>query len=254
MWTCRNVLLVLLSIAWTTAQPSRGQDAPVLVEIDDVSLTVPLPIGFESAPNDSKLWGIGERLTPPNARLRAFFISSDDMRRYSSGGKPTLSTYMVVQTHRGSENQILSSQDFLQVRAFIKLSMQGNYSRAANEAGVSKRYQRKLPSRISDKKKQAETGNTSENPIGPWLVSDNSSFLSFVRINKRSRLESQGAILGDDQRLESVLDVAAGATILAKKGKLIFLYTFAPYQSKNDLDEVVQANLNWAEQTVRANR
>lgn len=234
-------VILLLPVGVLHAQPASPTTADRLVSVGGVSLRIPVPKGFvDPATAAPELRALGEQFTPPTNRLLVNFVRSSDLRRFVDRRDADLDQYLLVQTARRAENQLISKADFSKLKTAMRQQQGDIMARMGPKlkdllAQVSKEESRKSGTALS-----LQIGEVV--PLGIFAETDSSLIFGYL-----SRVSLRGGALEHASTMVNV------ASLIAPKSKVVFLYIYTTFQSPKDIEWAKKVGQEWTAQVLAAN-
>jgi hypothetical protein len=238
------LLAMLLSAQLSTlpgAQAAEpGTTSPATIGLSLIE--VPVPDGFVDASRAlPALRQLGERLTPPGNRLLALLIPQGDLAQARAGQPPQMQRYLMAQTLRQTENQTLSEADFAVVRKLLREQYQSLLKSATPTVqGLLDQSAREIGRDAGVADLQLKIGDMR----GLEVFDDQPGSISLLAATRY-------AVQAGEQSQD--VPMAIGITTALLRGKVVYFYAYALFQSGDDLDWVRSVTRAWLPRAAQAN-
>lgn len=219
---CITALLVSLTSAFAaeTVFPVQAGRTEIIIPIPGQYVEVGDEYRFfpEEAPN----------------RLLAWFVKTEDMKKFLPDNKEVLNRYMQIQISKEAESRTISASDFSKVAAAVSKQQNVDYAKSMHEAN---RILKKLATASKD---IPEVEISHPKALGTFFKTDRAvGFLMLMSVSSKDQ--------------EKPIPVLCGGTIMRVREKLIFAYVYAEAHDKDAMQWVKSTSKQWAESIIKAN-
>lgn len=207
------------------------------VEIGGTRIDIPVPRGFIDAGEELPVvmkWF--EKFCPPSNRLLCVFIPARDAEAAQNNEIDGFSEYYLVQTYRAAEAAEVTAEDFKQLRD----SLRNQFN--AKQKDTSHKWEELLDKTLRENS-NSELKNLNVIPLG--LNFENPNAISGLILIKSKRRTAKGT--------EQAIQASTANTCLVK-GKVLYLYSYARFRKKSDVERVKKMDQALYQSIVNANR
>ena len=235
-WMCMAMAACL------SAVPAWADEPAAQVTVGITRIELPVPEGFvEPTRALPQTRTLGERLTPPANRLLAFFLHRDDVQRMQTGQPPLMQRYFMAQTLRQAEDMLIAQDQFDQVRATLR----DQYRSLLSQVGPQVQGQLDATARDMGREAGVESLSLKIGELkGLEVFDDRPGSISLLAAT-RYVVELEGS--------KKEIPMAMSITTAIFKGRLVYFYAYAVYQSAADLDWLRTVTRDWLPLAVAAN-
>lgn len=226
----------------TQTRVSTSNSAISSATIGSTTVNIATPAGYtDPSLRAPRIMQVMTKLTPPTNRLLKMYMQSSDVDTMMTGKQFDMEKYFLVQTALQAEWLEAQPSDFAKLKAELRaLSASDNVKLMDNaQPGIDQGVK--------------DIGKMVGDPEFAIKLND-SEALGIYRETPRSiSMLNSSTVDGTVAGIVSSKRMAAGTTILLIKGKILYLYTFAPHRSEADLAWIRTTAESWETAVLRAN-
>ena len=231
---CR-ILLVLLTLLWAGPAAHAQAGAPVRrVMVGPVEVELPTPRGFvEAADLSPALRQYGETATPPGNRLLAFFVPTADTMAAMNNGSPGLRRYVMVQTLRQAERDVITAQGMSEVKEQLRTQYKSTIVAMQPQVDAfMATTSQKLGAQAGRPELSIKVGES----IPLEIFDERATSISMAVLSKVN--VSTAAVIRE-------IPLVVAMTTMTIQGKLVYVFVYAVYDGPADLEWARAATLEW---------
>jgi hypothetical protein len=237
-------ILVLLSVhAGAQSLSQNNTTQAVNITVDNTRLILPNPIGFGLiTPKMTEVYEMQSHFISEQNLQFACFIPKAQIQQLGNEPLPKLSRTFRVQTPKGMETEVLTSEQFLKLKESVRKTTDEAFKEVASRQMAKENTQLEITNNELIELLKYDPDLSLKQAILVKGMEENKQSISFSMLMKSTI---------DDDKGQPKVSVGCGTiTYLLIKNKLLFLYAFG---EEKDLEWTRTMSKQWATSIISAN-
>ena len=237
-------LMTLLTLVLSIGN-AYAVDKNIEANVGGTRIAIPEPKNYsDPSPMIPGVRKFGENMTASTNRLLGFFMSDDDVKALLAQTAPQLHRYFMVQTLRATEDTLMTAQEFSVVREQVK----NQYKKLFDDhAALMQSEINRAVDRITKDGKTNQAADLNLK-LGEMKVLEGLSDDRYVSLVAKTLV--QATVNGEVKQIP----MALGMTSTMVKGKVIYFFSYARFNSDEDIHWIKAQVTAWIPLLFAANK